>query len=128
MDGCGKRKLYSLENKIYPLSSLESEMERLFGYPVWYEDKVKMCLNSEEPEMRAQCESRFSIVFNNNCITYGCVRGSYRIMFYNFIVKIQLDAYELNKEQLLNPFLGIINSQHKWVLFDSISLCSFFQV
>lgn len=36
------KKWYSLDNKIYPLSSLESEMERLFGTPVWYEEKVKL--------------------------------------------------------------------------------------
>lgn len=36
------RRGYSLENKFYPLSSLENEMERLFGKPVWYEEKMKI--------------------------------------------------------------------------------------
>lgn len=36
-----RNRSYSLENKIYPLSSLESEMERLFGNPVWYEEKIE---------------------------------------------------------------------------------------
>lgn len=30
---------YSLQNRFYPLSSLNSEMERLFGTPVYHEKK-----------------------------------------------------------------------------------------
>lgn len=35
------KNFYSLQNKIYPLISLENEMERLFGTPVWHEEKIK---------------------------------------------------------------------------------------
>lgn len=44
-------KKYSLENKFYPLSSLESEMERLFGNPVWYEEKIKRAATKGKCEL-----------------------------------------------------------------------------
>lgn len=38
-------KKYSLNNTYYPLTSLDSELERLFGSPVYFEHKMVMYKN-----------------------------------------------------------------------------------